>query len=60
MANSSRKKFGKVAKKANAHCHRTTNSISSFKTCMSAEMRSGLKAEGFKVRGGGGRRKERR
>lgn len=53
---SSRKKFGKVARAANAKCHRDTNSVSSFKTCMSREMKAGLRAEGFKV-GGKKRRK---
>lgn len=49
---SSRVRFGRVAKKANAKCHADTNSVSSFKTCMRKEMRAGLKKEGFKVKRG--------
>lgn len=47
---SARSRFGKVARAANAVCHRETNSVAGFKKCMSREMKSGLKAEGFKVR----------
>ncbi len=49
---SSRVKFGRVARKANAKCHKETNSVGSFKTCMRTEMRAGLKKEGFKVKRG--------
>jgi hypothetical protein len=59
MANSARQKFGKVAKKANATCHRESNSTTTFATCMRREMRAGLKKEGFKV-GGKGRKGRRR
>ena len=49
----SRKKFAKVARAANATCHRTTNSVDKFRSCMRTEMRAGLKKEGFKLKRGG-------
>jgi len=55
--NSSRQRFGKVAKAANAVCHSTTNSVGAFKTCMRTEMRAGLKSVGFKVKGSRGKRR---
>lgn len=47
-----RAKFAKVARSANATCHRDTNSVADFKVCMRKEMRSGLKKQGFKVKRG--------
>lgn len=58
MANSARTKFGRAARKANAVCHRDTNSVSAFRSCMSKEMKSNLRSEGFKV--GKGRKGKRR
>lgn len=47
---SSRVRFGRAARKANATCHRESNSVSSFKSCMRREMKANLKREGFKVK----------
>ncbi len=60
MANSARVKFGRAARKANATCHASTNSVSAFRGCMRTEMRANLRSEGFKVGGKKGRKKRRR
>lgn len=41
-----RKRFGTVAKAANAVCHRETNSVTLYKKCMSTNMKAGLKKAG--------------
>lgn len=46
-----RAKFGQAAKAANVTCHRTTNSVGAYKTCMSREMKQELRDRGFKIGG---------
>lgn len=41
------RKFGTVAKAANAVCHRETNSVAGYKKCMSSNMKAGLKKSGY-------------
>lgn len=45
------KKFGTVAKAANAVCHRETNSVAAFKKCMHTNMVEGLKKAGYTGKG---------
>lgn len=40
------RKFGTVAKAANVVCHRETNSVSAYKSCMSTNMKAGLRKAG--------------
>lgn len=54
--NRQQKKFQTAARAANARCHRETNSVAAYKTCMRGEMKSRL-GGGRKRRGGKKRRR---
>lgn len=55
--NRQQKKFQTAARAANATCHRETNSVAAYKSCMRREMKS--KLGGGKKRKGGKKRRRR-
>lgn len=55
--NKQQRKFRTAAKTANAICHRETNSVAGYKSCMRREMKAGL---GSKKKSRKGRRRRRR